>query len=108
MGQYTKEELQKFREDIDHYYQMRKMFAGLGWACMGTAIILFFVAVGLGVRGIDYSGLVYLISFLIPGAIVLWILRSALYNARINNRKRILQQEKEEHEINQMFENKQE
>ena len=108
MGQYTKEELQKFREDIEYYYQKRKMFAGLGWASMGIGITFLIIAIVVAING-GYSGVFsYLASFSISGAVVLWILRSALYNQRIKNRRIILQQAKEEHEIDQMFDNKQE
>ena len=46
----------------------------------------------------------YLISFMIVGGIVLFVLRKAMFNRRIKNRKQILKEAKEEHEIESMFE----
>ncbi|MBO4286530.1 MAG: phage holin family protein [Bacilli bacterium] len=108
MGQYTREELQKFREDIAYYYERRKMFAGLGWASMGLGILFFVIAIVVAINGNApvASALIYFGAFGVSGAIVLWILRSALYNQRIKNRRVILEQAKEEHEIDQMFDNK--
>ena len=104
MGQYTREELQKFREDIDRYYSQRKLFLGLGWACMGSGLLLMVISIAVAISGANTVIFAYLSSMLLGGGIVLFILRRARYNQRIKNRKRILQQAKEEHEIDQIFE----
>ena len=105
MPTYTKEQLLQFQREINHYYKMRKLFLGLGWALIGSAI-LFGIPLGIaiGANGGDYMVISYLISFMIVGGIVLFVLRKAMFNRRINNRKQILKEAKEEHEIESMFE----
>ena len=105
MPSYTKEQLLQFQREINHYYKMRKLFLGLGWALIGTAILIVFpIAVTIGINDGDYMLISYLISFMIVGGIVLFVLRKAMFNRRIKNRKQILKEAKEEHEIESMFE----
>ena len=105
MPSYTKEQLLQFQREINHFYKMRKLFLGLGWALIGTAILIVFpIAVAIGINDGDYVLISYLISFMIVGGIVLFVLRKAMFNRRIKNRKQILKEAKEEHEIESMFE----
>ena len=105
MPSYTKEQLLQFQREINHYYKMRKLFLGLGWALIGSAILIVFpIAVAIGINDGDYMLISYLISFMIVGGIVLFVLRKAMFNRRIKNRKQILKEAKEEHEIESMFE----
>lgn len=106
MAKYTKKQLLKYKEEIKHYYKMRKLFLGLGWACIGSAFVLFMpIAIYLGVNEIKYDLVIYLSTFSIVAGIVLLILRGPLYNQRIKNRKLAIKEAKEEQEINQMFDN---
>jgi len=105
MPKYTKEQLLQFQREINHYYKMRKLFLGLGWALIGSAILIGIpVGVAMGLNGIDYTIFTYVLSFMIVGGIVLFVLRKALFNRRIQNRKQIIKEAKEEHEIESMFE----
>ncbi len=105
MPSYTKEQLLQFQREINQFYKMRKLFLGLGWALIGLSIILFIVAIAVGVQ--DQSMIMplsYLVSLSLIGGIVLFILRKALFDRRIKNRKQIIKEAKEEHEIESMFE----
>ncbi len=105
MPKYTKEQLLQFQREINHYYKTRKLFLGLGWALIGSAILIGIpVGVAIGLNGGSYMAISYIISFMIVGGIVLFVLRKALFNKRIQNRKQIIKEAKEEHEIESMFE----
>ena len=106
MSNYTREELQKFREEIDYYYRKRKLFLGLGWAAIGVGLLFFIIGIVVISGGGDSSPFTFIIALSITAGLVLFVLRGALFNRRIKTRKLILKQAKEEHAINQMFEKK--
>lgn len=105
MPDYTKEQLLQFQKEINHYYKMRKLFLGLGWMLIGLSFVLFIVAIVVGIQNpstiYPFS---YIISFMFIGAIILFILRKALFDRRIKNRKQIIKEAKEQHEIEKLFE----
>ena len=108
MSKYTKEELLKFQEEINHFYRMRKLFLGLGFAAIGTGLTLgLILAAATYNRSGDVSAGSYVLALGISAGIVLFILRGALYNRRIKNRKVAIQEAKKEYEIKNMFKDQQ-
>ena len=104
----TLEDIERMENELRHYYSMRKMFLGIGWGLIGLSIILFFLAVFIGAfiapsnQKIIYL-MSYLVSFSIVGAIAIFILRGALYNRRIKNRRELIKQAKEYRQNRQLF-----
>lgn len=103
MAKYTREELQQFREEIVTFKSRKKLFRGLGWACIGLSILLAIIFAVNGVESAEENPLLYFSSFLFATGILLFILKGAIYNQRIKNRRRIIQEAKEEHAIDEMF-----
>ena len=104
MPKYSKEELQQYREEILLFNKRKKLFRRLGWLSIGLSIILAIIFAINGVHSIEDNPLLYLSTILFTTGIVLFILKGAIYNQRIKNRRRIIQEAKEEHEIDKLFE----
>lgn len=75
-------EIEKLNEELEHYYQKRKLFLFLGFMLIVLAIA---VTIPLAIAGL--TSLVTIPALLISSGIVLFILRGALFNTRIRNRK---------------------
>lgn len=104
MSKYTQEELLKYQEEINHFYRLRKLFLGLGFAAIGTGIVIGIpLAVAISNNGGNMYIASYFISLSIVAGIILFILRGALFNRRIKNRKIIIAEAKKEYEIRRMF-----
>ncbi len=85
----------KLRDEIDYFYKRRKIFLFIALGCLGLGLIFFIVGIIVGSNASNvngYSVFVYLASLFISGFVVLMILRSALYNRRIKNRKELLKE----------------
>ena len=98
----TSEDIVRYEAEIARFYKLRKMFMGIGWGCIGLGVLLFPIAVVLGVNGSESGAyaMIYLISFAISGGIVCFILRGALFNRRIKTRKDLIQKAKRYNEDN--------
>ena len=86
----SSEEIQKLENELKEFYKKRMMFLILGF----VAII-----VGIGVAAISFTGIEAFISLgssIIAGGIALFILRSALFNTRIRNRRERIKYLKEQ------------
>ena len=95
----SKEELLKYQEEIKHFYKMRKLFLGIGWACIGAGLII-----GIPIAiGVNMELGVYFCSFSIVAGIIFFVLRGALFNRRIKSRKLLIKQAKEEFAIESMY-----
>ena len=87
----TLKDIERIEGEIAHFYHMRKVFLGVGWLLMGG----FFTSIVLGVvigMGRPYGVYVFslLASLCFIAAITMFILRSAMYNGRIRNRKNLI------------------
>ena len=87
----TPKQIKQYKKDLRRYYASRQAFLWSAVSSFGAAI-LFFVSMFF-CRSINYQ-LFMLLYFLgifgIVAGILLFILRGALYNKRISNRKRII------------------
>ena len=92
----TSEDIARYEAEIVRFYRLRKMFLGIGWGCIGLGVLLFPIAVVLGVNGSESGAyaMTYLISFAVSGGIVCFILRGALFNRRIKTRKDLIEKAK--------------
>ena len=89
----TFDDVQKYREEIKYFYHMRKVFLGIGWGCIGIGITLG-ISLAAASKGNDtlMQFAIYLASFSIVAGLVCFVLRGALYNRRIKNRKMLIRQ----------------
>lgn len=81
------QDIAKYEEEIRYFYSKRRMFLGIALGCLGLGIVLFVVGIITQVYAI-----VYLCALAISAFIVLMIIRGALFNRRIRNRKLLIQQ----------------
>lgn len=88
MEQLSKETLFKYKKELEYYSRQRKKFLIIGLILLGLDLISLIVLIVLLATQTSLIAsvlLIYPIIFLSIGALVVFILRSALYNARINN-----------------------
>lgn len=75
------EEIKKIKDELEKFYSKRRMFLILG-------LVLIFVGIGVALIALtEIEIFITLGSMIISGGIVMFILRSALFNTRIRNRK---------------------
>ena len=56
----TFEDIEVLQSEINHYYKMRKLFLGLGFACIGTGIILIPTFVAFGTTAASYIAALFI------------------------------------------------
>jgi cellobiose-specific phosphotransferase system component IIC len=101
----TLEDIDRLQEEIDQFYHYRHLMIGIGWACMGLTILFAILASVSGTQGeASFLMFAWLAGFSFVAAIVLWILKSALYNQRIRNRKILIKRAKEYQKDRKLFE----
>lgn len=89
--EYSKEDLARFQEEINHFYRLRRLFLIIALSCLGGALVIGLpITIAMAANNADAAIGVYIISLFISAAIVLFIIRSALFNRRIRNRKIII------------------
>lgn len=89
-----KEKIRQYESDLEYFKTKRKQLLILALVLLGLGIILA-VILGFAVGNSAYSSIAVTIpSLIISGAIVIFVLRSALYNRRIRNRKEAIRLEK--------------
>ena len=103
MPNYTKEDLLKYQQEINHFKKVRKLFLILGWVLMGLGIIGIPIAVIIVANGGKPYIVSYVVATFIVAGIVLFVLRAALFNRRIGNRKNILEEAKEQSELEELY-----
>ena len=103
MPNYTKEDLLKYQQDLNHFNKVRKLFLILGWVLMGLGIIGIPIAVIIVANGGKPYIVSYVVATFIVAGIVLFVLRAALFNRRIGNRKNILEEAKEQSELEELY-----
>ena len=104
MAQLTEEEIYKYKKEIEYFNKQRQKFLTIGLILLGVGLLSFIISMILLYANGDFllsSLLIYLMIFLDIGGIVMLILRSALYNARINNRKIALEVNEHQKQIDQ-------
>ena len=94
----SKEEIIKYQKEIDRMYSERKVFLALGLICLLSFIPL--LIAGVATKDGIFVGLAF---STLPLGILFFILRSALYNTRIRNRKRLIQETKNELELDKLY-----
>lgn len=88
---YSKEDLARFQEEINHFYRLRRLFLIIALSCLGGALVIGLpITIAMAANNVDATIGVYIISLFISAAIALFIIRSALFNRRIRNRKIII------------------
>ena len=104
MANYTKEDLLKYQQEINHFKKVRKFFLILGWALIGAGIL---IGIPLAIIVVANGGKPYIVSYVVAtfivAGIVLFVLRAALFNRRIGNRKNILEEAKEQSELEELY-----
>ena len=104
----TEFDIQKFEQEIAKFEENRKSFLAAGLGCIGGGITALIVVSIMFIRQ-DIIYMTYFIFefvFTIFGGITFLILRSALYNNRINNRKRLIAEAKRYQEYKENLEQK--
>jgi len=99
---FTPEDIYDLESQILNLYSKRKMFIGIGWGSLGTGITLLFICMFVNIAKGDVNLIGFLFGLgltLFVGGIVFFILKSALFNTRINNRKLLVQKAKMYQEI---------
>lgn len=94
----TKEEMIKLQNEINSMYGERKVFAIIASLLLASFLPLLILAI-ITQNGV-FTALASLSLFF---GIVLFILRSALYNTRIRNRKRLIQETKNQLELDKLY-----
>ena len=96
MTNQTPKQIRQYKRDLQRFYAARQVFL---WSAVGSfsgAIVCFvgmFFAFSINYQLVE---LLYILGVLgIVAGILLFILRSALYNRRINTRKRLIREYKE-------------
>jgi len=95
MARYTPQELRKFEEELVYFYGKRRKLLGLSIFLYILGGLLFTIAIIMGMTGGSISTYPTLLIFsylILSGAITVSILRSALYNRRIQNRRNALEE----------------
>lgn len=107
MPKISKEELLQYQEDIKRYYKYRRVLLLFGLLCLfGPSVVLLnvvIIIVAMGETTHPSPLIVTLFTIITISGIVLLILRSALFNQKIKNRKRIIDEAKEEYAIEKMY-----
>ena len=107
MPKVSKEELLQYNEELNKYYKYRRIFLAFGLVLLlgpiASIIPVTFYLVGIKNTGNLTTTISIIFTISIVSGIVLLILRSALFNQRIRNRKRIIMQAKEEYNIERMY-----
>ena len=100
----TLRDVERMQDEIAQFYKRRKVFMGLGWIFVAASITYFLI--GIATNG-DKENVAFVAhcSSLFAAGIVMFILRSALYNKRIRNRKVLIEQAKQYQETVKIFEN---
>ena len=92
----TPKQIKQYRRDLQRYYAARQVFLWSAVSSFSLALVCF---VGMYFSySINYQLVMFLYILGVIGivaGILLFILRSALYNRRISNRKRIIKEYKE-------------
>ena len=107
----TEFDIRKFEQEIAKFEENRKSFLAAGLGCIGGGITALIVVSIMFIRQdiiymtyFIFELLVTLFVFTIFGGITFLILRSALYNNRINNRKRLIAEAKRYQEYKENLE----
>ena len=67
MANYTKEDLLKYQQDINHFKKVRKFFLILGWALIGAGIL---IGIPLAIIVVANGGKPYIVSYVVATFIV--------------------------------------
>ena len=89
MAELTKEQIFKYKKELEYFYKQRKKLLIISFVLFGIvflSIIGTIIVVTTTIEFIWSIMFIYPMIFAFIGAIVVLILRSALYNTRINNR----------------------
>ena len=97
IGKYDETDVMRLKDELAYLYGKRRVFLGIGLGLLFTSILCFIVMPFLAVVGISnviplYIVLIILGTLMFVASIVILILRSALFNTRINNRRLLLRQ----------------
>ena len=87
----TEDDINQFKQEIAQYMQYRNIMQWTALGSFGGAIT--FIILMFYMRTINYFGYevcLYMIVISIIAGIVLFILRSALFNSRINRRRALI------------------
>lgn len=96
----TEEDVVRFQEEIKHFYNLRRLFIGIGWSCIVTA---FFFTPGFASE--QYIGICgFFFATLFIAGIVFFVLKSAMFNRRIRNRKILIRDAAEYQKMKKVFE----
>ena len=102
----TTEDIEELEEEIAEFYRYRRIFLGVGWGLIGTAFIMLIYLLMYS-NNFHNEGTMYLLEyfafFMIAGGIVMFILRSAMFNSRIKNRKRLIKDAKDYQKKNRLL-----
>ena len=95
----TEEDIVRFQEEIKHFYNLRHLFIGIGWSCI--VIALFFI---FGFASEQYGVICgFFFATLFITGIVFFILKSAMFNRRIRNRKILIRDATEYQKMKKVF-----
>lgn len=87
----TKEDIEQYEEEINKYMQYRNAMKWSAVGSFGGAITFAILAFYFYTRQYQiYTISMYMIYFSIAAGIVLFILRSVLFNGRINRRRNLI------------------
>ena len=101
----TLRDIERMQNEIAQYYRGRKIFMILGWLCIAISITIVIIAGLTATEDNPKTSAVVISSIIFAAGIVMFILRSALYNKRIRNRKNLISQAKQYQETVRLFNN---
>ena len=96
----TEEDVVRLQEEIKHFYNLRHLFIGIGWSCIVTAF--FFIPGFVSEQYARICGFFFATLFI--AGIVFFILKSAMFNRRIRNRKILIRNATEYQKMKKVFE----
>ena len=98
----TLDDVEQLKEEIAHFYKLRKLFLGLGWGAIVLGILSIFLIYTQDLV------LMYTVAVFSPisicGGIIILILRGPLFNRRIRNRRNLVNKAIEYRKNKQLFE----
>ena len=85
----TEYDIQVMKDEIQKYYQMRKLFLILAFVLLGGGLLFIIIGIVSGDPTLAYA-YGYIGGILLTGMIAMFVLRSAVFNTKINNRNRAI------------------